>query len=176
MSATKFCSACGEKIGRNHGVPLVFKPVCRRCRKRPRLAALAPLAFLGCCTLLGFFIGRLTAPREPFPFIGTPIDRLWTRDPAADAPAGSRPDDGKDNSHETGTGPIESAAAETFGVCGAPTKSGRPCRRKVRGGGYCWQHKDKVKPVAPPSRPAQNRGAVAPREGQGDGETLHQNQ
>ncbi|HKG98652.1 MAG TPA: hypothetical protein VKA97_12595, partial [Pyrinomonadaceae bacterium] len=31
-------------------------------------------------------------------------------------------------------------------VCGAPTKSGRPCRRKVKGGGYCWQHRDKFKP------------------------------
>ncbi len=27
-------------------------------------------------------------------------------------------------------------------VCGAKTKSGRPCRRKVRGTqGYCWQHR-----------------------------------
>jgi hypothetical protein len=28
-------------------------------------------------------------------------------------------------------------------ICGAPTKSGRPCRRKVKDGGYCWQHRDK---------------------------------
>ncbi|PST82573.1 hypothetical protein C7T94_07850 [Pedobacter yulinensis] len=25
-------------------------------------------------------------------------------------------------------------------TCGAPTKKGGYCRRKVRGGGYCWQH------------------------------------
>lgn len=25
--------------------------------------------------------------------------------------------------------------------CGAPTKDGTPCKRKVSGGGYCWQHK-----------------------------------
>lgn len=25
--------------------------------------------------------------------------------------------------------------------CGAPTKDGTPCKRKVKGGGYCWQHK-----------------------------------
>ncbi|KGN70145.1 hypothetical protein [Porphyromonas sp. COT-239 OH1446] len=25
--------------------------------------------------------------------------------------------------------------------CGAPTKKGGACRRRVRGGGYCWQHR-----------------------------------
>ena len=25
-------------------------------------------------------------------------------------------------------------------ICGAPTKDGTPCQRKVSGGGYCWQH------------------------------------
>jgi hypothetical protein len=29
-------------------------------------------------------------------------------------------------------------------VCGAPTRSGKPCRRRVRGGGYCWQHREKL--------------------------------
>lgn len=28
-----------------------------------------------------------------------------------------------------------------FGICGAPTKSGKPCQRKVKDGGYCWQHR-----------------------------------
>lgn len=27
------------------------------------------------------------------------------------------------------------------GYCGARTKSGGSCRRKVSGGGYCWQHR-----------------------------------
>lgn len=29
-------------------------------------------------------------------------------------------------------------------VCNAPTKSGGKCTRRVKGGGYCFQHKDKV--------------------------------
>jgi hypothetical protein len=32
---------------------------------------------------------------------------------------------------------------EYVGICGAPTKSGKPCRRKVRGGGRCYQHRGK---------------------------------
>nr|AUN37137.1 hypothetical protein [uncultured bacterium] len=37
---------------------------------------------------------------------------------------------------------------EPITICGAPTASGRPCQRKVHGGGYCWQHKDKFKAQA----------------------------
>jgi hypothetical protein len=29
------------------------------------------------------------------------------------------------------------------GPCGAITRDGTPCRRVVRGGGYCWQHRDR---------------------------------
>jgi len=29
---------------------------------------------------------------------------------------------------------------ETVYFCGAPTKKGTPCSRRVRGGGRCWQH------------------------------------
>lgn len=32
-------------------------------------------------------------------------------------------------------------SSSTSSLCGARTKSGRPCRRKVKGGGYCYQHK-----------------------------------
>ena len=38
----------------------------------------------------------------------------------------------------------ESAPAskeEKVYFCGAPTKKGTPCSRRVRGGGRCWQHK-----------------------------------
>jgi len=30
---------------------------------------------------------------------------------------------------------------EKVTLCGAPTKSGKPCRRRVKGGGRCWQHR-----------------------------------
>lgn len=30
---------------------------------------------------------------------------------------------------------------EAVYFCGAPTKKGTPCSRRVRGGGRCWQHK-----------------------------------
>lgn len=35
--------------------------------------------------------------------------------------------------------------------CGAETKKGTPCSRKVKGGGRCWQHKGQA-PVLPPEK------------------------
>jgi hypothetical protein len=34
----------------------------------------------------------------------------------------------------------QSAAAEAVYFCGARTKKGTPCSRRVKGGGRCWQH------------------------------------
>jgi hypothetical protein len=35
----------------------------------------------------------------------------------------------------------ETAQQKTTSICGARTKSGKACRRKVKGGGYCYQHR-----------------------------------
>ncbi|MEO6588559.1 MAG: hypothetical protein ABIP06_04450 [Pyrinomonadaceae bacterium] len=35
---------------------------------------------------------------------------------------------------------IEQAKVEKVYYCGAATKKGTPCSRKVKGGGRCWQH------------------------------------
>lgn len=32
-------------------------------------------------------------------------------------------------------------AAMVAELCGAKTKSGRPCRNRVKGGGPCWRHR-----------------------------------
>lgn len=44
---------------------------------------------------------------------------------------------------ETKSGQTESSTTESSEkvyFCGAPTKKGTPCSRRVRGGGRCWQH------------------------------------
>ena len=47
-------------------------------------------------------------------------------------------------SAEKGGGGISSSGGASSGsgssICGATTKDGTPCQRKVSGGGYCWQH------------------------------------
>jgi hypothetical protein len=90
------------------------------------------------CLAISFVIGRNTTPRQPVYLLGTPID------PQA-SPSQS----------DTTTLPLEAnkpleGASQAAGssstaatICGAPTKSGKPCQRRVVGGGYCYQHRDK---------------------------------
>jgi hypothetical protein len=76
-----------------------------------------------------FVAGRLSAPRQTHYLIGSPIN---SADQQSQAAVGQ----------SSGTDPKRvSATAER--ACGAPTKRGRPCRRKVKGEGRCWQHRDK---------------------------------
>lgn len=49
----------------------------------------------------------------------------------------------KRNLSSTPSKRIESSSSSyksVTGYCGAPTKKGGSCRRKVSGGGRCWQH------------------------------------
>lgn len=75
--------------------------------------------------VVAFIVGRYTAPPRTVYLIGTPIEPLATVESRAPATQSV-------NSME-----------ETMTICGAPTRSGKPCQRKVKGGGYCYQHRDK---------------------------------
>ena len=139
MAAARFCSECGERLRVKRPGILPFRSFCSRCSPRFWRIRLMLIAVPFLCAAIGFAIGHYSSPREPFYFIGTPVDLSADRAaPSADA-----------NNHlsspggETLTHPeqlvISSSASEA--ICGARTKSGKPCRRKVKGGGYCWQHR-----------------------------------
>jgi hypothetical protein len=95
------------------------------------------------CAIIGFVIGRYAAaPREPFHLIGTPIELGATRvAPSSDSKAArsSRETEAPGRAEQLVISP--SAVDE---ICGARTKSGKSCQRKVKGGGYCWQHREKL--------------------------------
>jgi len=83
------------------------------------------------CAAIGFSIGHYTTAREPFYLIGTPVDLSTNSVPASSVGNGD---------------PLRQperilTPSDAGSVCGAQTKSGKPCRRKVKGGGHCWQHR-----------------------------------
>ena len=164
MSATKFCAICGEKINANRKRFPGFTICCPRCQKRSPLQDYAPLALLCFCLLTGFFIGRLTTTRQPFNFIGTPIDLQIARNALANESRESSADNNKAKftAQANPREPNQSGEDETLKLCGAPTKSGRPCRRKVRGGGYCYQHKDKFNAKSATAQPSSDDKTHAP--------------
>ena len=144
MAATRFCSECGGRFHAKRNTLLPFRSSCLHCSPGFRRGRLISLAVAVMCLTIGFAIGRYTTRREPFHFIGTPIELSASR---ITVPAN---DNFVRSSRENETRPraeqllIPPSAAE--GICGAPTKSGKLCRRKVRGGGYCWQHREKFAP------------------------------
>src|SRR5262249_55717877 len=109
------------------------------CAPRLRLQRLLMIAGFALCLAISFVIGRSTSPREPFYLLGTPID------PRASAgQSGAASQSLEANKPLADGAPQATSSANTVKtICGARTKSGKPCQRKVAGGGYCWQHRDK---------------------------------
>ena len=136
MLAAKFCSECGERLSsRRPG--FLFRTCCPRCAVKLRPARLILISISIVLAVGGFALGNYSKTPEPFYVIGTPIDLGSTRQPGVhigDQSTGVNKGTGSETLSPSGTRAIET-------ICGAPTKSGRPCRRKVKGVGYCWQHR-----------------------------------
>lgn len=144
MATIGFCSECGERLKVKRVRRLPFRSFCPKCSPRFRRTRLILIAVPVLCTVIGFALGHYTSAREPFYFIGTPVDPTANRV----APSADNNSDHSSRGNATLTRPeqlvISPSAADT--ICGARTKSGKPCRRKVKGGGYCWQHRDGLTP------------------------------
>ena len=129
MYRPNFCAECGTKIFRLKWHLWTNRRFCDGCAPafirnqifRVAVAGLTVFAF-------GVTIGRTTRRADP-PVI---IQRNST--PASDT--GNRPD-----SHATPNNAATAAEAESVYTCGARTKKGTPCSRRVHGPVRCWQHK-----------------------------------
>ena len=121
---------------------------CPPCKRQERLARFALVLILLSFVAGSFFAGRATTPRQPLQFIGKPIELQNAGDTATDE-ANESPANGVSAEADKQAVAVQEEALTN---CGAPTKAGHPCRRKVRGGGYCWQHKDNFKAKAKASQ------------------------
>ena len=138
MAAARFCSECGARLKIRRNSILPFPSCCSACSPRYHLLYLMLVLLPLLSAALGFAIGHYTSTPEPFYFIGTPVDISSNHaafvagvdGSASGTTTSKRPDE-----------PVISISARTE-TCGARTKSGKPCRRKVKGGGHCWQHRD----------------------------------
>jgi hypothetical protein len=116
-----FCSECGEKIVRLRWRFWTSRRFCDKCSarfRRPQLlhGALAAIVLM----VVGVLIGRGTR-QKPTPLV---VERL-VNTPATQNSASA-------------TTPV---AVEDVYICGARTKKGTPCSRRVHGPVRCWQHK-----------------------------------
>jgi hypothetical protein len=124
-----FCCDCGERISLRKGLGAIFtsRQFCSKCigrfswlnRKR------IPISFKLICA--GFFLGIILARGQAF-------ERTSSTIPPR-PPAGLPEQINRSSSSSGGS-------VEKIRLCGARTRNGRACRRKVKTEGYCWQHRD----------------------------------
>ena len=132
-----FCSECGERLKTKRARLLFPRARCYQCDRGLRRSSSILLSGMLVLSLsAGFVVGRYTRKPEPFYIIGTPIQPR-SSSPVSSADGGSQEDVHPEGQVERRSG------AQVDSICGAPTRSGKPCQRRVRGGGFCWQHRKK---------------------------------
>jgi hypothetical protein len=136
MPAAKFCVECGEPLSRKSWRARLGGKLCAHCRQRlGSLAAARPAVVLIGVAIAAFTIGKHMQSSPP-PLI---IQRAATSR-LSDAPVNfsSQPKETRvPNSNFSVT-----TADDTVYICGARTKKGTPCQRRVHAAGErCFQHK-----------------------------------
>lgn len=139
MYKPNFCSQCGTKLLRLRWHLWTSRRFCDECARRLRKERFVPWL---CATLALVSTGYcVSSVRRPPPPPLTIVRR-------ADSPLTSPEDPGRSNaatdagqgSSNTSTPSTQTVEEEVY-LCGARTKKGTPCSRRVHGPVRCWQHK-----------------------------------
>lgn len=118
-----FCCECGQKIVRLRWFVWTSRRFCDKClRKFAKTHWLQPSLTIVALLVVGILVGR-GCRRAPPPLI---IERATApTTPKSASVSAAQP----------------SPATEAVYICGARTKKGTPCSRRVHGPVRCWQHK-----------------------------------
>lgn len=147
MYKPNFCCECGEPLSRTRVRLWTSRRFCRACAPRFRRSGLKRALLLASLLFLpGLLLGRLLTPKPPPLLLERGAQPVSTPMPAP-AQASAQPAYGPDGT--AGERPTE--PEEVVYICGARTKKGTPCQRRVRGPGRCWQHRGKPA-MLPPSK------------------------
>src|SRR6185503_13444814 len=115
-----FCCECGEKIVRLRWRLWTSRKFCDKCsRGLLKTDWLQRVTATFILLLSGILIGRGCRRERPPLVIERPVQSTSSANPS----------------------PQPSPAAEQVFICGARTKKGKPCSRRVHGPVRCWQHK-----------------------------------
>ena len=142
MHRPNFCAECGERLTRKGWRALIRARFCRDCvRRLGRSGLVKPIAIVSIVAVSAFAVGRYLRPPAP-PLL---IQR------AANSPLSDMPVKPKDSARVANQGDSTRRNAETLNpppaddqayICGARTKKGTPCHRRVHAAGErCFQHK-----------------------------------
>ena len=163
----KFCCQCGTPIERTNWTLLTSRRFCDLCETDYKLADWIPKVVVAAAILFGIFgIGTLLRkPEKPLNLASansTSVNKsvvntqasvnanvqsfAKTQEPnhvAAQSPAKSLTVPTKPDLKAQRAENQREAAQETMYFCGAETKKGTPCSRRMKGSIRCWQHAGK---------------------------------
>lgn len=150
----KFCSECGERIQRAEWRLTTSRQYCDLCATEYPIMNRIPLLVVGICGLL-LIVGAKTAffpgvVDKPQPRVSQPVRneskatvlKSQVSEIKPSVSSNELPVDNPENASNTGGERVtnKDKNAEPIYYCGAPTKKGTPCTRRVKTKGYCWQH------------------------------------
>ncbi len=158
MYRPNFCCECGERVARARWRVWTSRRFCDACGRRLRRKRFGvPLLLCASVASACFMLGRATKTPTPaavfernaldltrLPAPDSARTRNASRDASTPAPTPAYGPDGTANERPTDP-------AEVVYICGARTKKGTPCSRRVRGPGRCWQHRG-MPAILPPSK------------------------
>jgi len=164
----KFCCNCGEKIERIDWTPLTSRRFCEFCAVENKQHDLIPKAFIAIAVAFGLYGFGASLKTVNIDSTGPRMQSSQISKPAKNfVPNVSRPAVDANTSSETNSkaqmqarvsditsaggssanpAPIKQlrhykpSSDEPVYFCGAMTKKGTPCSRKVKSKGRCWQH------------------------------------
>jgi hypothetical protein len=139
MYKPNFCAECGTKLLRLRWHIWTSRKFCKDCARRLRKARLTHvlLASLALVTA-GYVVGRARRPVPP-PLIIERRSDSPLNDREVPTPRQSTTESGLNSTEARNSPPA--AVEELVYLCGARTKKGTPCSRRVHGPVRCWQHK-----------------------------------
>jgi hypothetical protein len=158
-----YCCHCGEKIESPEKLLWTSGRFCDVCSKEFSFQEWLPKIFILICVLFGFIgIGGFLKSGETTDVAALKQNKSFSLETGAknetdrnQAQNSNRQSVQKSESNtesnltaNTNKNPVEKPIKESekteiekIYFCGAATKKGTPCSRKVKGGGRCWQHK-----------------------------------
>lgn len=155
----KFCSECGERIKRAEWRLTTSRQYCDLCATEYPIMNRIPLLSVAICGLL-LIVGAKTAlfpgtVDKPQPLVSKPVlsdskgmalksktSEIKPSESSRSATLNESDIDNQGNASNPGVERINNKDknVEQVYYCGAPTKKGTPCSRRVKTKGYCWQH------------------------------------
>jgi hypothetical protein len=151
MYRPNFCAECGEAITRLRWRVWTSRRFCAACEKRFRRGRVVWPVVLCVGLVASGFVGGRAMRHAPPPLV---IERAASNSPALlsqTTAAGKQPAASVNDANANAGAPVYGAdgtererpteATEIVSICGARTKRGTPCSRRVRGTGRCWQHR-----------------------------------